>query len=127
MDSGILALDTIGRVLLAGFFLVTALLNMSQAQVKSHVDRMVAGGIPYPSFVFWFGIVMELIGVALVLSGWHADLGVLLLIVFTILATAIFLRFWQQKDPMRLVMMRNGFLSNVAIVGGLLLLFVHLR
>jgi len=115
-------LDVVGRMLMAGFFVVTAILNMNKAQVKSHVDRLIAGGTPYPTAVFWIGIVMELIGAALVLSGWNARTGVVLLIVFTIVASLLFLRFWQQTDPMRRVIMRNGMLANVAIVGGLLLL-----
>ncbi|HYL32867.1 MAG TPA: DoxX family protein [Stellaceae bacterium] len=119
------ALDVIGRILMAGFFVVTAILNISKAQVKNHVDRLIAGGTPYPTAVFWIGIVMELIGAALVLSGWNARAGVVLLIVFTIIASLLFLRFWQQPDPMRRVIMRNGMLANVAIVGGLLLLLQH--
>jgi uncharacterized membrane protein YphA (DoxX/SURF4 family) len=118
-------LEIIGRIVMAGFFLVTVALNANKTQLKSHVDRMVAGHAPYPTFVFWFGIVMESVGAVLVLADWHADIGAILLIIFTVLATAIFLRFWQQRDPMRKVMMRNGFLSNVAIVGGLLMLLAR--
>lgn len=125
MYDNAMALDVIGRILMAGFFVVTAILNMSKAQVKSHVDRLVAGGTPYPTAVFWIGIVMELVGAALVLSGWYARAGVILLIVFTVLASLLFLRFWQQTDPMRRVIMRNGMLANVAIVGGLALLWQH--
>lgn len=127
MYDGASLLEITGRILMAGFFLVTISLNANKTQLKSHVDRMVAGHMPYPAFVFWFGIAMELVGVVLVLANWHARIGALLLIIFTVLATAIFLRFWQQRDPVRKGMMRNGFLSNVAIVGGLLLLLAQLR
>ncbi len=116
------ALDVAGRLLMVGFFVVTAFLNANKAQVKNHVDRLIAGGTPYPTAVFWIGIVMELVGAVLVLSGWNARIGVILLIIFTVLASLLFLRFWQQSDPMRRVIMRNGMLANVAIVGGLLLL-----
>ena len=127
MYDGASLLEITGRILMAGFFLVTISLNANKTQLKSHVDRMVAGHVPYPAFIFWFGIAMELVGVVLVLANWHARIGALLLIIFTVLATAIFLRFWQQRDPVRKGMMRNGFLSNVAIVGGLLLLLAQLR
>ena len=127
MYDGASLLEITGRILMAGFFLVTIALNANKTQLKSHVDRMVAGHVPYPAFIFWFGIAMELVGAVLVLTNWHARIGALLLIVFTVLATAIFLRFWQQQDPVRKGMMRNGFLSNVAIVGGLFLLLAQLR
>jgi uncharacterized membrane protein YphA (DoxX/SURF4 family) len=42
--------------------------------------------------------------------------------VFTILATLLLLRFWEMDDPMKAAGMRNGFLANIGIVGGLLLL-----
>jgi uncharacterized membrane protein YphA (DoxX/SURF4 family) len=50
-----------------------------------------------------------------------------LLIVFTVLATALLLRFWEMDDPMKRIGMQNGFMSNVAIVGGLLLLLQNVR
>ena len=55
------ALDVAGRLLMVGFFVVTAFLNANKAQVKNHVDRLIAGGTPYPTAVFWIGIVMELV------------------------------------------------------------------
>jgi len=57
-----------------------------------------------------------------VLSGIRADIGALCLIAFTALATAIFHRFWQRSDPMQRRISKLFFMSNVAIVGGLLLL-----
>jgi uncharacterized membrane protein YphA (DoxX/SURF4 family) len=52
---------------------------------------------------------------------------VLCLIVFTILATLLLLRFWEMEDPMKATGMRNGFLANIGIVGGLLLLLRNVR
>jgi uncharacterized membrane protein YphA (DoxX/SURF4 family) len=75
-----------------------------------------------PRQVFWAGIVLEAVGCALVLLNWHPALGVLLLIIFTVLATLLLLRFWDMDDPMKRAGMQNGFLANIAVVGGLLLL-----
>jgi len=66
-------------------------------------------------------------GCALLLAGWHADVGVILLIIFTVLATAIFHRSWHRQDPTQRNASRIALLSNVAIVGGLLLLLENVR
>ena len=66
-------------------------------------------------------LAQQLVGAALVLSGIRADIGALCLIAFTVLATAIFHRFWQKTDPIQARMSRLVFMSNAAIVGGLLL------
>jgi uncharacterized membrane protein YphA (DoxX/SURF4 family) len=46
---------------------------------------------------------------------------------FTVLASAIFHRFWEKKDPLQRNASRLALLSNVAIVGGLLLLLENVR
>jgi uncharacterized membrane protein YphA (DoxX/SURF4 family) len=69
---------------------------------------------------------MEFVGCALVLLNWHAAIGVGLLIAFTVLASALLLRFWEVEGPMR-TGMQNGMLANVGIVGGLLLLLENVR
>jgi uncharacterized membrane protein YphA (DoxX/SURF4 family) len=49
---------------------------------------------------------------------------VVLLLVFTIVASGLLLRFWEVEGPMR-TGMQNGMLANIGIVGGLLLLLQH--
>jgi uncharacterized membrane protein YphA (DoxX/SURF4 family) len=115
--------NTAGRLLLGGFFLAAAVVNVvSPGSIRDHVERMRAFGTPAPQSAFWCGIVLQLIGTTLVLSDIRADIGALCLIAFTLLATAIFHRFWQRTDPMQERISRLFFMSNVAIVGGLLLL-----
>ncbi len=46
---------------------------------------------------------------------------------FTVLATALLLRFWEMDDPMKRMGMQNGLLANIAVVGGLLLLLQNVR
>lgn len=75
---------------------------------------------------FWIGQSMEFAGCALVLLDWHPAIGVLLLLVFTIVASALLLRFWEVEGPMR-TGLQNGMLANIGIVGGLLLLLQHVR
>jgi uncharacterized membrane protein YphA (DoxX/SURF4 family) len=67
------------------------------------------------------GSCLQFIGAGLVLSGVRVDVGAWCLIVFTVLATAIFHRFWQRPDPVQKRVGRLFFMSNAAVVGGLLL------
>ena len=82
---------------------------------------------PLPAVAFWFGIFLQFSGCALLLTGWHADIGVWFLIVFTVAATAIFHRFWQVADPMRRNIGRIMLLNNTAILGGLFLLLDNVK
>ncbi len=113
---------TIGKWMLATLFLVAGTLNLMPHRVKDHIERMAGFGVPLPAAAFWTGIAMEFVGCALVLSGWHANVGVWLLIAFTVIAGAIFHRFWLVEDPQRRHMLRIALLNNVAVIGGLLVL-----
>jgi uncharacterized membrane protein YphA (DoxX/SURF4 family) len=121
-------LDTAGRVLIVFFFLVLCIMNATQrARIKDHVDRLRLFKAPFPELTFWLGIALQFTGCMLLLTNWRPDIGAICLIVFTVLATLLLLRFWEVKDPMRRGGMFNGFMSNIAIVGGLLLLLQNVR
>ncbi|HET7849468.1 MAG TPA: DoxX family protein [Pseudolabrys sp.] len=114
--------DTIGRLLIIAFFVIVGVRNLQAHHVEDHVKRLGIFKCPMPRQAFWVGIVLEFVGCALVLINWHPAIGVLCLLVFTILATLLLLRFWEMQDPMKRMGMQNGFLANIAVVGGLLLL-----
>ena len=120
-------LDAAGRLLFVTYFVVAGLCNLVPARVKDHIERMRAFGTPCPALVHWSGIAIQFTGCALILSGWHADIGVLLLIVFTIAATAIFHRFWNMQEPARRNVSRVMFLNNIGVLAGLLLLLQNVR
>jgi putative oxidoreductase len=115
-------IDTTGRLLMIAFFLIVGVRNLSRHSIEDHVKRLTFFKAPLPRQTFWAGILLEAAGCAMVLLNWHPAFGVLCLIVFTVLATLLLLRFWEMDDPMKSMGMRNGFLANIAIVGGLLLL-----
>jgi len=120
-------LDTTGKLLIVGFFIAAGLYNLAPARIKDHIERLADLGVPLPAAAFWFGMTLQFSGCALVLAGWHADIGVLFLIVFTVVANALFHRFWAASDPARRNTLRLMLLNGVAILGGLLLLLQNVR
>jgi uncharacterized membrane protein YphA (DoxX/SURF4 family) len=120
-------LETIGRLLIVGFFLVAGLCNLTKAQIKNHIVRLAEKGIPFPAGAYWFALALQFTGCALILANWYASIGVWCLIVFTVIATAIFLRFWTIEDPMRRNITRIMLLDNTAILGGLFLLLQNVK
>jgi putative oxidoreductase len=119
-------LDTVGRLLMVAFFLAVGLRNLQKVHVEDHVKRLTNFKAPFPRITFWVGQAMEFVGCALVLFNWYPAVGVVLLLVFTIVASGLLLRFWEVEGPMR-TGMQNGMLANIGIVGGLLLLLQHVR
>ena len=119
--------DTAGRLLIVLCFLVTGICNLTKARIKDHIDRMAAVHTPFPASVFWIGIALQFSGCALLLAGWHAEIGVYCLILFTVAATAIFHRFWSMRDPAKRNLSRIILPGNTAILGGLLLLLENVR
>ena len=119
-------LDTAGRLLMVAFFLAVGIRNLQKQHIDDHVKRLTNFKAPFPLATFWIGQGMEFVGCALVLFDWHPAIGVLLLLVFTIVASGLLLRFWEVQGPMR-TGMQNGMLANVGVVGGLLLLLQHVR
>ena len=115
------ALQIAGQLLNAFLFLGTGLINAT-TKVQQHVDRMAAQGIPRAALVLWVGFAMQFIGGLSIAFDCRTDIGAPILILFTILATAIFHRFWELEDPLRRHLHLSFIFSNCAIVGGLLLL-----
>ena len=119
-------LDTAGRLLIVAFFLAVGLRNLQKVHIEDHVKRLTTFKAPFPKLTFWIGQAMEFVGCALVLFNWHPAVGVVLLLVFTVVASGLLLRFWEVQGPMR-TGMQNGMLANIGIVGGLLLLLQNVR
>src|SRR5689334_9626129 len=122
MYDGASGLEIAGRLLIVFFFLAAGFYNLSPARVKDHIERMRGFGVPLAGAAFWTGLAMQFTGCALLLLNWRADVGVVLLIAFTVLAGGMFHRFWTVDEPMKRNALRLGLLNNIALVGGLLLL-----
>jgi putative oxidoreductase len=120
-------LDIAGEQLIVAFFLVAGVSNLTRARIVDHIERMRAFGAPAPAALFWLGICLQFAGCAMIELGWHPAVGIVLLMIFTVAATAIFHRFWQKSDPLQRNISRLTLLGNTAILGGLLLLLERVR
>ena len=114
--------DSIGRLLIVAFFLIVWVRNLSSHHIEDHVKRLTFFKAPLPRVTFWVGMALDAVGCALLLINWYPAIGALCLIVFTVLASLLLLRFWEMDDPMKRTGMQNGFLANIGVTGGLLLL-----
>jgi uncharacterized membrane protein YphA (DoxX/SURF4 family) len=120
-------LDTAGRLLIVFFFLAAGARTIQPDHVKDHLARLAAFGVPFPAAAFWTGMALQFGGCALVLLDWHAEIGVLCLIVFTVTANALYHRYWTVEDPVKRNTLRVQLLNGIAITGGLLLLLQNVR
>ena len=107
-----------GRVLLTLIFLFAAAGRV--LDFAGTARDMASRGLPFPQVLLAAAIAMEIGGALLVLAGFHARLGALLLILFLVPTTFVFHNFWASQGPQRIADLLQ-FLKNLAILGGLLL------
>ncbi|MDH4190580.1 MAG: DoxX family membrane protein [Betaproteobacteria bacterium] len=110
-----------GQLLVAFLFLGTGIVNAS-TKFAQHLDRMRALGVPLARLLLIAGLAMQLAGGLLLALDWHRSLGAAILIVFTVVATAIFHQYWKVDEPLRRHLHVSFIFSNCGIVGALLLL-----
>jgi uncharacterized membrane protein YphA (DoxX/SURF4 family) len=120
-------LTTAGKFLIIGYFIAAGINNLFPARIEEHIGRLAGFGVPLPAAAFWLAHAVLFTGCALVLAGWHADIGILLLIAFTVVANALYHRFWTVADPFRRNMLRVQLMNGFGTVGGLLLLLQNVR
>lgn len=121
MYEGHTGLHIAGQILISILFLGTGAINAT-TKVKQHLDRMVAMNVPSAAVTLWTGFAMQFVGGFMILFDYWTGAGAVILIVFTVAATAIFHRFWLVEDPLRRHLHLSFVFSNCAVVGGLLLL-----
>jgi putative oxidoreductase len=119
MYEGQTAVQIVGQALIAFLFLATGILNAA-FKVQQHLDRMVAVGVPFARAALYLGFAMQLVGGAMLLFDYGTDIASPILIVFTVAATVIFHQYWRVEDPIRRHMHFSFIFSNLAIIGGLL-------
>ncbi len=114
------ALEAAGQLLLAFAFLATGVRNAGW-KFRQHAERMAAYGVPRPRLMLMAGFALQFAGGLLLVLDLYRALGAALLIAFTVLASAIFHRWWLIADPLLRHLHFSNLIVNCGVVGGLLL------
>jgi uncharacterized membrane protein YphA (DoxX/SURF4 family) len=115
------ALDMAARILIAAYFLISAVYAVTPAERKHHVQMLGIFHVPFPAPAFWIGIVVMTVGGVLLAIGWQMEVGVWCLIVFTVVSNLLYNRYWKAQDPMQRKFKQLLFYADFAVLGGLLL------
>jgi putative oxidoreductase len=109
----------LARVLLSSPFLYS---GVEKCWRWSAAQREVAAsGLPWPTLLHLVTVVAQLGGGLSLLLGIEPRLGALLLLFFLIPVTIMYHPFWKRSGA-ELVVEADHFLSNLAIIGGLLVI-----
>ena len=108
------------RVLLALIFILAGIGKLSG--LEGSAGYIASKGLPLPALLALGAGVLELVGGIALAIGFQARWAALALALFTLLATVLFHNYWAM--PAEQVMVQQlMFMKNIAIVGGLLLVF----
>jgi len=110
----------VGRILLAVIFIISGFGKITG--YDGTAAYMAAKGMPMVSVLLPLTILTELGGGILLAIGYKARWAALALAGFTILAALIFHNFWAVEAAQKMAQQIN-FMKNVAITGGMLVVF----
>ena len=108
----------IGRVLLGGYFLQAGLRNLRK--LDFHAGMLGKFGVPMPRVALIVGLVLQILGGLSVVFGIYPAWGAVALIVFTVLANALYHNFTRYQGEERASHL-SSVLTNLGMIGGLLL------
>jgi len=114
------ALQAAGQLLLAAAFLASGVRNAGW-KFRQHLERMVALGVPQARLALIAGLVLNFAGAIMLALDYRRALAAGLLLVFTVLASAVFHRWWLLTDPLLRHLHIGNLLVNCGVAGGLLL------
>ena len=109
-----------GRMLLAILFFISGIGKIHNFQ--DTVQLIAAQGLAFPQLLTVVAILIELGGALAIAIGWKTRWAAALLVLFMIVITPIFHKFWG-IPPAEAMQQQIHFMKNVSIVGGFLLLF----
>jgi putative oxidoreductase len=115
-------LTILGHVLLGSVFISQAVGTLAPARFANHANKLKDKGFPLPNIVLACALAIMLVGGAMVILDIYAQIGAVMLIGFTVIATILYQNFWTITDPARRREKRGTFFNNLAILGGLFLL-----
>lgn len=111
----------VGRTRLALVFLLSAIGHLTQSKGMAHYAQ--SKGVPAAEAgVLASGVVFALGGLGLVLGIW-TDVAALLIALTLIPVPCMMHAFWKESDPMAKQAEQINFDKNLALIGGLLVVF----
>jgi putative oxidoreductase len=113
-------LQAAGQLLLAFAFLATGIRNAGW-KFRQHLERMVAYGVPQAKAVLLGGFVLQFAGAVLLAIDLWRPAAAGMLVAFTVMASAIFHRWWRIADPLLSHLHLSNLIVNAGVIGGLLL------
>lgn len=111
-------LTLVGRVLLGGAFVFAGVRNIMNAPFVAGL--MAARGVPFAKPALHAGIVLQVAAGLALAAGLWVPFAAVALIAFLVVATPMFHNFWDHQGADRVARI-NGWVSNVALAGGLLI------
>ena len=116
-------IEIVGRIMICFPFLFQGFNAIFK--FGTHSDRIRGRNVPASRFVLGCGLVMMFAGSGMILFDFFSALGAGLLIIFTLTAAILYHNFWSMSDPKLKREKLNSFLSNMVIIGGLLLVIAN--
>ncbi|KUM27090.1 hypothetical protein AU467_17935 [Mesorhizobium loti] len=113
-------IDTIqatGALLIGGVFVFAGIEHF--LKFKAMRDYLASRKFPAPALMLTAGSVIEIVAGLMLALGLAVPFAAGALVLFTLATNVMLLRFWASEEPERQVL-RNAFLINLAVVGGLL-------
>ena len=107
-----------GRILLSFIFLWSVIGDLGSWTGRT--AYMASKGMPVPALFLAGAVVLKLAGGILLILGYRARLGALMLLVFLVPTTLIFHAFWSAPQAQYASQLIN-FQKNLGIMGGLLM------
>jgi putative oxidoreductase len=112
------ALVVFGRVLIGGLFVLGGAIHFFKLDPLTQM--MAARGVPFPRLALIAGSAFQAMAGAALMAGLFVPTAAVGLIAFTIAASIMFLNFWDMEGTAREGAF-NAFMTNVALIGGLLI------
>jgi putative oxidoreductase len=107
------ALVPIGRALFALIFITSIFGHFSGDAIAEASAR----GVPLATIVVPLVGLVALVGGVMVMLGYRARFGALLLVAFLVPVTVVMHRFWGLADPQMAEIQRAMFMKNVSMIG----------
>ncbi|SES92873.1 Uncharacterized membrane protein YphA, DoxX/SURF4 family [Salinibacillus kushneri] len=110
----------IGRLILGIYFLMTGFNHLKNYQgMKQACEQK---NLPLPGACASLSGLILIIGGLTILTGMFVGIGVLLLVIFLIIAATTFHNYWVFEDPMQKMGEQTQFMKNIALAAALLML-----